>query len=66
MITFVNGTECIILKGTAVGVLADDVFDKIDEAGIDERTDFSDEGHLNTAGAEKVAAYLEKYITELL
>ncbi len=42
------------------------LFEKIEEAGIDENTDFSDEGHLNTAGAEKVAVYLEKYITELL
>ena len=41
-------------------------FDKMGEAGIDESTDFADWGHLDTAGAEKVAVYLEKYIIELL
>ncbi len=41
-------------------------FDKMEEAGIDENTDFRDWGHLCRTGAEKVTAYLEPYIEELL
>ena len=41
-------------------------FDKMDEAGIDEETDFADWGHLDTAGAEKVTVYLEGFILEQL
>lgn len=38
------------------------LFDYIDEIGIDANTDFSDEGHLNSAGSEKVADFLGNYL----
>ena len=41
-----------------------DLFESMEEIGIDGKTDFSDSGHLNTSGAEKVAVYLGKYIVE--
>lgn len=34
------------------------LFKCVDEVGIDEKTDFSDAGHLNTSGSIKVADYL--------
>ena len=39
-----------------------DLFEKIEEMGIDGETDFSDENHLNDSGATKVADYLGEYI----
>lgn len=38
------------------------LFENIDEVGIDGTTDFQDETHLNDSGAKKVAAYLGYYI----
>lgn len=38
------------------------LFEYIDEIGINGQTDFADEGHLNTSGSEKVAAFLGEYI----
>lgn len=35
-----------------------------DEVGIDLTTDFADEGHLNTTGANKITDYLGKFIVE--
>lgn len=40
------------------------LFEKLDEAGIDESTDFYNAGHLNSSGAKKVADYLGRYLTE--
>lgn len=40
------------------------IFDYIDEVGIDGSIDFSDYGHLNTNGAIKVANFLGKYIKD--
>lgn len=41
-----------------------DLFEKNDEVGLNGKTDFSDFGHLNKFGAEKVADYLGKYLIE--
>jgi hypothetical protein len=38
------------------------LFEYIDETGIDGETDFSDTGHLNDSGAAKVADFLGEYI----
>ena len=40
------------------------MFELVEEVGIDQNTDFSDVGHLNNSGAKKVANYLGKYIIE--
>ena len=40
------------------------LFEYIEEIGIDEEKDFFDKGHLNTSGATKVANFLGKYIDE--
>lgn len=40
------------------------LFDHIEEAGIDPQTDFKDKGHLNTDGAVKVGRYLGKFLSE--
>ena len=39
-------------------------FKYLDEIGIDEKTDFSDPAHLNTYGAQKLARFIGKYISE--
>ena len=41
-----------------------DLFEVMDEIGIDPKTDFSDPAHLNNAGAIKVSDYLGEYIRE--
>ncbi len=40
------------------------LFEKMDEIGIDDQTDFYNEGHLNTSGALKTADYLGQYIID--
>ena len=40
------------------------LFDHLEELGLDENGDFSDTGHLNTGGARKVAAYLGAYLRQ--
>lgn len=40
------------------------LFENMEEIGLDELTDFKDIGHLNNNGAAKVADYLSKYIIE--
>lgn len=40
------------------------MFDHIDEMGIDTETDFQDTNHLNYDGATKAAAFLGKYLSE--
>ena len=40
------------------------IFDYLDEIDIDPKTDFRDSGHLNTAGATKVTAFLSSYINQ--
>ncbi|MDD6072598.1 MAG: hypothetical protein PUC12_17575 [Clostridiales bacterium] len=40
------------------------LFEKMDEVGIDCNTDFCDKGHLNNNGAVKVADYLGAYIVQ--
>lgn len=40
-----------------------DLFDYIDEMGINAQTDFQDYAHLNDSGAAKVADFLGEYIT---
>ncbi|MBR2027919.1 MAG: hypothetical protein IKA10_02865 [Oscillospiraceae bacterium] len=39
-------------------------FDKIEEIGLDTHTDFADEGHTNRYGAEKITAYMGKYLKD--
>lgn len=39
-----------------------DLFQHLDEIGIDEKTDFADEGHLNSYGAAKVSNYFGNYL----
>lgn len=39
-----------------------DLFEKMNEVGIDSNTDFQDDTHLNDSGAKKVADYLGAYI----
>ena len=41
-----------------------DLFEHIDEVGIDGETDFRDKDHLNNSGSRKVADYLGRYIVE--
>ena len=41
-----------------------DLFEYVDEIGFDGKKDFSDKGHLNTSGSNKVADFLGKYIVE--
>ena len=41
-----------------------DLFQYIDEIGLDGNTDFRDKGHLNDSGAAKVGRFLGKYIKE--
>lgn len=41
-----------------------DLFQKIEEVGIDADSDFRDKTHLNNSGAKKVAHYLGNYIIE--
>ena len=40
------------------------LYEHIDEMGLDEKTDILDEEHLNENGARKVGEYLSKYITD--
>lgn len=40
------------------------LFENMEEVGLEELTDFRDGGHLNNNGAAKVADYLSKYIIE--
>ncbi len=40
------------------------MFELVEEVGLDGNTDFSDAGHLNDNGSVKVADYLGKYIVE--
>ncbi len=40
------------------------LFDHMDDAGINEQTDFSDKDHLNTVGAIKATNYLGEYLEE--
>ena len=46
------------------GVVYLDLFEKIDEIGLDGNTDFYDLGHLNTEGAKKVSRYLGQYLID--
>jgi len=39
-----------------------DLFERMDEVGLNEETDFADIGHLNTNGAVKVANYLGEFL----
>ena len=41
-----------------------DLFDSIEEIGIDLDSDFADVGHLNNKGADKVGQFMGKYISE--
>lgn len=41
-----------------------DLFEKVNEIGIDVKTDFADEGHLNDVGAKKISRYLAEYLSE--
>ena len=40
------------------------LFDHIEETGLDPLTDYQDKGHLNSSGAAKVGVYLGKYLSE--
>lgn len=40
------------------------LYEDMEEVGIDGSTDFFDVGHLNSKGAKKVAAYVGEYLTE--
>lgn len=41
-----------------------DFFKDFDKVGLDEATDFSDNGHLNTSGANKLSNYIGKFIVD--
>ena len=41
-----------------------DLFELAEEAGLSGKTDFSDNSHLNSSGARKVADYIGKYLVE--
>lgn len=51
--------EYVLDKNNCVYI---DLYEKIEEIGLDGTTDFSDEGHLNTSGSNKVADYLGEYL----
>lgn len=51
--------EYVLDKNNCVYI---DLYEKIEEIGLDGTTDFSDEGHLNTLGSNKVADYLGEYL----
>ena len=38
------------------------LYDHIEEMGLDEASDFSDTGHLNASGATKIARYMGAYL----
>lgn len=40
------------------------MFDHMEECGLDPKTDFRDAGHTNSRGAAKISAYLGKYLSE--
>lgn len=40
-----------------------DLFDHIEEIGLDPMTDFADRSHLNSSGAAKIGAFMGKYLT---
>lgn len=40
------------------------LYEYVEEVGLDEKTDFSDKDHLNTYGSEKVASFFGKYIKD--
>ena len=40
------------------------MFDHMEECGLDSKTDFRDAGHTNSRGAAKISAYLGKYLSE--
>lgn len=41
-----------------------DLFEYIEEIGLDAETDFSDASHLNSSGADKIASFIGKYLSE--
>ena len=51
---FASANDCVYFN----------LFEYIEEIGIDGETDFSDEGHLNTSGSVKVADFLGEYLKE--
>ena len=54
MTKFASANDCVYL----------DLFERNSDIGLDGNTDFSDEGHLNRSGSEKVADYLGKYLVD--
>jgi len=46
------------------GIVHLNMFNYLEEAGIDGSADFFDEGHLNDSGAAKVADFVGRYLTE--
>jgi len=51
---YANDNNCVYI----------DLFKNLAETGINEKTDFFDDGHLNISGANKAADYLGKYIVD--
>lgn len=54
MIEYAKEHDCVFL----------DLIKNYEDVGLDGKTDFSDEGHLNINGATKVSDYLGSYLTE--
>lgn len=57
-------TDAMAEYAAKKGIPYINIFDCIEEVGIDPETDFKDKGHLNTKGAVKVGRYLGRYISE--
>ncbi len=56
--------EALAQFAKANGCAYFDFYERAEEIGIDGETDFSDEGHLNSFGAEKVTDFLCEYLAE--
>jgi hypothetical protein len=57
-------TDAMAEYARSKGLAYINLFEHIEEAGIDPQTDFKDKGHLNTDGAVKVGRYLGKFLAE--
>lgn len=57
-------TDAMAAYAAQKGCAYINLFEHVEECGIDPATDFKDKGHLNTNGAVKVGAFLGKYLSE--
>ena len=59
-----NYNNAIVNYAVANGCDYIDMFQHLDDAGIDLSKDFGDEGHMNKVGAKKIGNFLGAYLTE--